>query len=102
MVDSSILSRVATQLMSGSTVEVRGQRLTVRRTSANRLRIVAFTLDGHQYEAIEQNPDKPSPWAQLAREGHQVVQFKDVESNRFVAVAVDGAVNVYGKRNSRV
>ena len=27
---------------------------------------------------------------QLAREGHQVVHFKDTESNRFVAVAVDG------------
>ena len=45
--------------------------------------------------AIEQNPQKPSRWAGLARGGHQVVQFKDVETNRFVAVAVDGETMVY-------
>jgi hypothetical protein len=27
---------------------------------------------------------------------HQVVQFKDVETNKFVAVAVDGEVKEYG------
>jgi hypothetical protein len=32
----------------------------------------------------------------LARSGHQVVQFKDAESNRFVAVVVDGEVTFYG------
>ena len=46
--------------------------------------------------AIEQNAEKPSRWGQSAREGHQVVQFKDAESNRFVAVVVDGALTVSG------
>ena len=43
-----------------------------------------------QYAAIEQNPGKPSRWGQLAPSGHQVVQFKDVLTNRFVGVSVDG------------
>jgi len=51
---------------------------------------VTFALGGRQYVGIEQNPDKPSRWGQLARCGHQVVQFKDVQANRFLAVAVDG------------
>ena len=42
--------------------------------------------------AIEQNAEKPSRWGQLAREGNQVVQFKDTAINRFVAVAVDGKI----------
>ena len=84
--------------MKGNSVDVAGKRLPVRRTSAHRLRTVAFNLDGQQYQAIEQNPDKPSRWGQLAREGHQVVQFKDVVSNKFVAVAVDGKVQLYGSR----
>ena len=45
--------------------------------------------------AIEQNAAKPSYWGQLARQGHEVVQFKDVTTGRFVAVAVDGVVKEY-------
>jgi hypothetical protein len=47
-------------------------------------------MDGREYQAIEQNAEKPSRWGQLAREGHQVVQFKDSGANKFVAVSVDG------------
>ena len=53
-------------------------------------------MNGRDYEAIEQNPEKPSRWGQLAREGHQVVQFKDNQTNCFVAAAVDGKVKEYG------
>ena len=41
-------------------------------------------------------PEKPSRWGQLAGSGHQVVQFKDAERNKFVAVVVDGQVTFYG------
>ncbi len=100
MLDTSLLSSIANQLMSSTQVEVQGRTLPVRRTSSQRLKIVAFTMDGRQFQAIEQNPDKPSRWGELARAGHQVVQFKDVQTNRFVAVAVDGEVKEYGaKRN---
>lgn len=75
--------------------------LIIRRTSTQHLKTVTFAMDGREYTAIEQNPEKPSRWGQLAREGHRVVQFKDLETNRFVAVAVDGEVRVYGDRRSR-
>ena len=54
---------------------------------------MAFAVPGneqHPFEAIEQNPNKKSRWAQLAREGHWVVQFRDAESGRYFAVVVDG------------
>jgi len=98
MPNSDRLKSVAAQMMAGNSVELDGQSFPVRRTSSQRLRTVTFTKDGHQYAAIEQNPEKPSRWGQLARDGHQVVQFKDVESNRFVAVSVDGEVKEYGKK----
>ena len=95
MLDTSLLSSIARQLLSADEVEVGGKRLPVRRTSKQGLRTVTFTMEGRQYAAIEQNPDKPSRWGELARSGHQVVQFKEVETNRFVAVAVDGEVTIY-------
>ena len=65
------------------------------------MRTAAFTVEGHEYQAIEQNPEKPSRWGQLARSGRQVVQFKDAENNRFVAVVVDGEVTFYGAGKQR-
>ena len=96
MLDTTLLASVATQLLTRDDVDVDGKRLRVRRTSSSRLRVVNFSMSGREYEAIEQNPEKPSRWGQLARDGHQVVQFKDAETSRFVAVAVDGKVQVYG------
>ena len=96
MLDAELLSSVAKQIMEGENVEVNGRRLPVHRTSAHRFRTVAFEIDGREYQAIEQNPEKPSRWGQLARKGHRVVQFKEAESNKFVAVAVDGKVKLYG------
>ena len=82
--------------MSSDTVDVNGKSVPVSRTSKNRLRTLAFMWEGREYMAIEQNAEKPSRWGKLAHEGHQVVQFKDAESNRFEAVVVDGEVTVYG------
>ncbi len=101
MLDTSLLGSVAKQMMSAGEVEVGDKRLPVRRTSRQGLRTVTFTMEGRQYGAIEQNPEKPSRWGQLARSGHRVVQFKDIESNRFVAVAVDGEAKEYGGGRSR-
>ncbi len=95
MLDERVLSSIAKQMMSGAAAHVDGKRVPVRRTSSNRLRTVAFAIAGHEYQAIEQNPEKPSRWGKLARDGHQVVQFKDVASNKFVGVAVDGKVMLY-------
>jgi hypothetical protein len=95
MLDISLLSSIARQMMTDDEVEIEGKRLPVRHTSRQGLRTVTFSMGGREYAAIEQYPDKPSRWGQLAREGHQIVQFKDVKTNRFVAVAVNGEAKEY-------
>ena len=95
MVEAELLKSIATELMTGKSVSIDGKSVPVRRTSSQRLKMITFSVEGHEYRAIEQNPEKPSRWGQLARIGHQVVQFKDVEHNKFVAVVVDGKVTFY-------
>jgi hypothetical protein len=101
MIDEEILRSIASQLMTKNSVTVEGNSAPVRRTSTEHLKTAAFTVEGHEYQAIEQNPEKPSRWGQLARSGHQVVQFKDAERNRFVAVVVDDQVTFYGGSKER-
>ena len=96
MLDMALLASIAHQMMAGNAIEVDGKSVPVRRTSGPQLRTLAFTMDTQECLAIERNPEKLSRWGKLAREGHQVVQFKDTETNRFVAVAVDGEITVYG------
>jgi hypothetical protein len=97
MLDVALMKSVAEQLLSQAEVEVAGERLRVTRVGRGSLRVVRFTLNGRDCEAIEQNPERPSRWGQLARAGHKVVQFKDVASNRYIGVAVDGQVKEYGR-----
>ena len=97
MLNRDLLKEIAENLMARDRFEVHGQRLRVRRTSSQRLRSVAFSMDGRGYQAIEQNPEKPSRWGKLAQEGHRVVQFIDVDTRRFVAVSIDGEIKEYGR-----
>jgi hypothetical protein len=56
-------------------------------------------MGGREYQAIEQNPEKPSAWGKLARGGgHRVVQFRDLVTQKYVAVVVDGEVREYGRK----
>jgi len=96
MLDEELLKSIAAQLMINTSVNVEGKSIPVRRTSRQRLKTIAFRAGGHEYQAIEQNAEKPSRWGQLARDGHRVVQFKHAEQNKFVAVVVDGEVTFYG------
>ena len=97
MVDHEILKAVAEQMMSGAEVVVSGKTIRVTRTGSGRLRTVRFPMGGREYQAIEQNPEKPSAWGKLAREGHRVVQFRDLASGKYVGVVVDGKVREYGR-----
>jgi hypothetical protein len=97
MSNLDVFKSVAEQLMERKTVDLGDQSIPVKRTSSNRLRMVSFEFDGHKYDAIEQNREKPSRWGELARKGHKVVQFRDVATNKYIAVAVDGEVKVYAK-----
>ena len=101
MLDEELLTSIATQLMTSTSVNVERKSIPVRRTSRPRLKTIAFRVGGREYQAIEQNAEKPSRWGQLARDGHRVVQFKDAERNKFVAVVVDGEVTFYGASKQR-
>jgi hypothetical protein len=96
-VNTEMLSVVAKQMMRGNRVDVNGKMLEVKRTGGQRLKTLRFYGDGREYQAIQQNPEKPSRWGQLARKGHEVVQFRDVTTGKYVAVAIDGEVKEYGK-----
>jgi len=97
MLDHETMKSVAEQLMTGSEVVVEGRASRVTRTGSRRFRTVRFVVGGTEYQAIEQNPEKPSRWGKLAREGHRVVQFRDLGTQKYVAVAVDGKVREYGR-----
>ena len=97
MLDHETLKSVAEQLMSGSEVVLDGRASHVTRTGSRRFRTVRFVMGGTEYQAIEQNPEKPSRWGKLARDGHRVVQFRNLATQKYVAAAVDGKVTEYGR-----
>jgi hypothetical protein len=99
MLDHAVLTAVAEQLMSGAEVLVEGRISRVTRTGSRRFRTVRFLMGGSEYRAIEQNPEKPSRWGKLAREGHRVIQVRDLLTQKYVAAVVDGKVQEYGKRS---
>lgn len=83
--------------MGPGTVTIEGKSISLKRTSYQRLKTLTFQMNGRPYQAIEQNAEKPSRWGQLAREGHRVVQFRDIQTAKYVAVAVDGAIKEYAR-----
>jgi hypothetical protein len=93
--EHQILRDVAAQLINSDAVVLENQALRIKRVGSGRWRTVQFELNGRKFEAIEQNRNKSSRWGQLAREKHQVVQFRDVATHKYVAVAVDGEITEY-------
>ncbi len=85
--------------MTSGEVSVGGKIFRVSRTGTRKFRTVRFVMDGVEYQGIEQNPEKPSRWGELARAGHRVVQFRDLASGKYVAAVVDGKVTEYGRRS---
>lgn len=97
MLDIALMQSVALQMMEGEQVTLGDRNIPVGQTSYQRLRTVTFKMNGREYQAIEQNAEKPSQWGKLAREGHRVVQFRDGATGKYVAVAVDGEVREYNR-----
>ena len=85
-----------TLVENAAVVELDGSRYPVRRTPKRGLRQVDFVFEGNEIRGLEQNPDTRSRWAQMARSGKNVMQF--LSEGRYVAVVVDGKVNLYGGR----
>ena len=97
MMDHAILGSVAEQMLNGHEVTVEGRTWRVTRTGSRRFRTVRFLMGGKEYQAIEQNPEKPSRWGKLAREGHRVVQVRDLSTQKYVGAVVDGKVTEYSR-----
>lgn len=95
MLDHAIFQSAAEQLLTHPQIEVEGRISRVTRTGSLRLRTARFIVNGREYQAIEQNAEKPSHWGKLARAGHKVVQFRDLGSQKYVAVSVDGQIREY-------
>lgn len=74
-------------------IQVGEKPVRVTRTRGQGLRVVAFDVGGHSIEGIEQNPEKPSRWGKLAREGKRIMQFSS--KHRYFANVCDGVLTRY-------
>ena len=79
------------------TVTLEGVQYPVRPTRRSKLREVDFRFEDQTLRGLEQNPKTNSRWAQLAREGKQVMQF--LSDGRYIANVVDGKLQFYGRRD---
>jgi hypothetical protein len=80
-------------------VKLEGQTFAVRETPKKHLRELDFEFAGQALRGLQQNPKTESRWAQLAREGHQVMQF--LSAGRYVGNVVDGKVTIYGGKKKK-
>lgn len=93
-IDDALVSVWKQVLVDGKTEVVLGRRrFPVRWIRSKQLRAVDIVVGQRLFSAIEQNPDKSSRWASLAREGKRIVQIK--YDNRFVANVCEGEILHY-------
>jgi hypothetical protein len=71
------------------------ERYPVRQTPKRALREVDFVFDGTDIRGLEQNPETKSRWAQMARAGQKVMQFRS--EGRYLANVANGKVTLYGR-----
>jgi hypothetical protein len=76
-----------------SEVELEDAVYLVGRTRSKGLRTVEFTSSGHRIDGIEQNPETASRWAQLARKGQRIMQYR--VGRRYVANVCEGKLLRY-------
>jgi hypothetical protein len=74
-------------------VDLDGETYPIRQTSKSKLKQIDFRFEDRELRGLEQNPNTKSRWANLAREGKQVMQF--LEQGKYVAVVVEEKVHIY-------
>ena len=74
-------------------VELEGETFPVTVSKAKGLRMVEFSVGPYRMVGIEQNPKTESRWAELAREGKRIVQFRC--KGRYVANVCEGKLLRY-------
>ncbi len=72
-------------------LESQTYRVTILRSKG--LRVVEFEFGSHAIAGIEQNPKTASRWAELARQGNRIMQFRC--SGRYVANVCEGKLLRY-------
>jgi hypothetical protein len=75
------------------TVQLGRDSFRVTEFRRKKLRVVEFTFGGEAFSGIEQNPQTASRWAQMAREGQRVMQFRC--RGRYVANVAKGKLTRY-------
>ncbi|MBU7044123.1 MAG: hypothetical protein HXS47_11070 [Theionarchaea archaeon] len=65
-------------------VEIDGTTYPIKRTSQTHLR----SVKGEDYFYVEQNPEKASSWAKMAREGHNILWI--IDGSDYIAQVRDG------------
>lgn len=84
-IDTALFSEIAQRVISSPKAK----------TSILSLGKELFQSAGRTIIALQQNPNSGSRWAALVRENKAVVQFKDTQTNKYIAVAVDGVIKQY-------
>jgi len=101
MLDTQLLADVARQVFEGQKmITTPSGTARVTTTSKQDLRKVEFSAGDERLVGIEQNPHTASRWARLAREGHQVMQFRDARTSAYVANVVDGKATLYPRHKA--
>ena len=95
--EEALISVWRQALLEGrSEVRLDGRVFPVRHTPRRRLRQVNFSFDDEPICGLEQNPQTSSHWAELARQGHKVMQF--LSKGRYIANVADGKITLYRGR----
>jgi len=63
---------------------------SVKRFKKSNLRFIE--QEPHRF--VEQNPDKPSSYAKLARTGHKIMWVINYKTNKYIAKVVDGVFSL--------
>ena len=77
-------------------ISVNGRHFPVRSTPNRHWLQVDFSWSGDVVRGLAQNPETSSRWAQLAREGHRVMEF--LSRGQYIGTVIDGKVAFYGHR----
>ena len=74
-------------------IELEGKTYPVTVSKVKGLRMVEFNVGPYRIVGIEQNPKTGSRWAELAREGNRIMQFRC--KGRYVANVCEGKLLCY-------
>ena len=74
-------------------IELEGQTYRVTVLKSKGLLMVEFKFGQHAFVGIEQNPKTASRWAELARQGNRIMQFRC--GGRYVANVCEGKLLRY-------